>query len=52
MPETLGARRCVVHFKGIYHPTASCDLFNLNTSDSEIIISEQSDWSVVKFTDI
>ena len=24
-----------------------CDLFNLNTSDSEIMINEQSDWSVV-----
>ena len=27
-----------------YHLTASCDRFNLNTSDSEIM---QSDWSVV-----
>ena len=32
-----------------YHPTASCDRFNLNTSDSEIMISEQSDWSVILF---
>ena len=28
----------------MYHPTASWDRFNLNTSDSEIM---QSDWSVV-----
>ena len=26
---------------------AACNRFNLNTSDSEIMISEQSDWSVV-----
>ena len=30
----------LVEVKGIYHRTALCDRFNLNTSDSEIMISE------------
>ena len=29
---------------------AACNRFNLNTSDSEIMISEQSDWSVVNIS--
>ena len=45
-PETF-CRHGYMTCDNRYHPTASCDRFNLNTTDSEIMISEQSDWSVV-----